>query len=105
MSYYSEENLKETLKTPNSGKTVGPRLDYFRKVECASYDIRDKLQKVHIPAYIYAGKFDTQCPFKYGVEIAELIPNSTFVAFDSSNHFPYAEEAEKFHEFIVKTLH
>lgn len=104
MSYYSEDNLKEALKTPNSGKTVGPRLDYFRKVECATYDIRDELQKVLVRAYIYAGKYDTQCPYKYGEEIAELMPNSTFTSFDQSNHFPYAEEVEKFHEFVAKTI-
>lgn len=104
MSYNSEENLKESLKTPNSGKTVGPRLDYFRKVEISSYDIRHELKNVHTPAYIYAGKFDTQCPYKYGEEIAQLLPNSTFVFFEKSNHFPYSEETEKFHEFVAQTL-
>ena len=104
MSYHKEENLKEALRTPNSGKTVEPRLDYFRKVECATYDIREELKSVYIPAYIYAGRFDTQCPYKYGEEIARLLPNSTFVSFNESNHFPYSEEAEKFHKFVIQTL-
>ncbi len=41
MSYYSEGKLQAALKKPNSGKTVGPRLDYFRKVDYPAYDVRD----------------------------------------------------------------
>ena len=60
MSYYSEDKLKESLTKPNSGKTVGDRLDYFRKIECATYDLRNELLNVNVPSYIYAGKYDAQ---------------------------------------------
>ncbi|HFI2423627.1 TPA: alpha/beta hydrolase [Bacillus paranthracis] len=40
MSFYSEEKLEEALKLPNSGKTVGNRLNYFRQVEYKDYDVR-----------------------------------------------------------------
>ena len=46
MSFYSEEKLEEALKLPNSGKTVGNRLNYFRQVEYKDYDVRQKLKFV-----------------------------------------------------------
>lgn len=104
MSYYSEDKFKEAIKKPNSGKTVGPRLDYFRKVECATFDIREQLINIKVPSYIYAGKYDAQCPYKFGVEIAQLIPNALFTTFEKSNHFPYSEEEELFQAFVTSTL-
>jgi len=104
MSYYSEEKLKESLKLPNSGKTVGDRLDYFRKIECATYDIREELINISVPSYIYSGKHDAQCPMKFSLEIANLIPNATMTAFEESNHNPFSEEEEKFQEFVQSTL-
>jgi len=104
MSYYSEEKLKDALKKPNSGKTVGDRLDYFRKIECATYDTRKELIDVTVPSYIYAGRYDSQCPYKFGVEIADLIPNATLTTFEESNHNPFSEEEEKFKAFVKSTL-
>lgn len=103
MSYYSEEKLQESMKKPNSGKTVGPRLDYFRKVEYPTYDIREELRRVNVPSYIYTGKYDAQCPMKFGVEIAELIPNASLTIFEESNHHPASEEEEEFLEFVRQT--
>jgi proline iminopeptidase len=105
MSFYSEEKMKEAFTKPNSGKTVGPRLDYFRKVEYSTFDIREELKYINIPSYIYAGKYDSQCPMKFGVEIAELIPNSYLTIFEISNHNPFSEEEERFDEFVRGTLH
>lgn len=104
MSYYSEEKLQASLKKPNSGKTVGPRLDYFRKVEYPSYDIREEIKHINIPSYIYVGKFDSQCPMKFGVEIADLIPDASLTIFEESNHNPYSEEEENFAKFVSETL-
>jgi len=104
MSYFSEDKLKEALTKPNSGKTVGDRLDYFRKIECKNYDLRSELGDVRLPSYIYAGKHDAQCPHKFGVEIANLLQNSTFITFEKSNHNPFSEEEEKFQEFVRLTV-
>ncbi len=104
MSYQSEELLKKSLNKPNSGKTVGARLDYFRQVEFPTFDLREELKTVQVPAHVYAGRYDAQCPFKYGVEIAALLSNSTFTKFDESNHFPFVEEQDKFEEFVKSTI-
>lgn len=104
LSFYSEEKLKEALKIPNSGKTVGVRLDYFIDKEIPGYDLRGSLLNVTVPSYIYAGKHDAQCPYKYGLEIADLIPNARFTTFEVSNHNPFVEEDEKFIKFVKSTL-
>lgn len=104
MSYQSEEKLKESMKKPNSGKTVGPRLDYFSTHEYPTYDIRDRLTEIHIPSFIYAGKYDAQCPLRFGEEIADSIPCAKLTVFEESNHNPFSEEEDKFNEFVKGTL-
>ncbi len=96
--------MELALQKPNSGKTVGDRLTYFRKVDCKTYDVRDNLKKIDLPSYIYAGKHDAQCPHKFGVQIAEYLPNARFTFFLYSNHYPFFEEEAEFAEFVRSTL-
>lgn len=104
MSFYHEESLAKAYEKPNSGKTVGARLDYFRKVDCQTFDVTEQLKQVTIPAFVSSGVYDAQCPYRYGVEIAELIPRATFTAFEQSNHYPFWEEELAFIEFVKLTL-
>ena len=43
-------------------------------------------------------------PYKFGVEIAECLPNATFTSFEYSNHYPFFEEEEQFDKFVRGTL-
>lgn len=104
MSYHSEENLKRSMQKPNSGKTCGPRLDYFRQVEYHQFDVRPELPTIQVPSFVYTGKYDNQCPLEFGIEIAEAIPNAKFFLFEHSNHFPFSEEEEKFERFVEETV-
>lgn len=104
MSYHSEDKLKLAITRPNSGRTIGKNLDYFRKVEVNSFDIRERLKSIHIPSYVYSGRHDAQCPVEFGIEIADLIPNATLTIFEHSNHNPFIEEEEAFKEFVQLTL-
>lgn len=104
MSYYSEEKLKIAITRPNSGRTIGKNLDYFRKVVVNSFDIRERLKSIHIPAYVFSGRHDAQCPVEFGIEIADFIPNLTLTIFEQSNHNPFIEEEEAFKEFVQLTL-
>lgn len=103
MSYHSKEKLERAIKKPNSGKTVGARLDYFIRTESPSFDIREQLKEITIPSFIYAGRFDAQCPLKWGEEIAELIPRAKLTIFEESNHHPFSEEEDKFIKFVTET--
>ncbi|MCH7323356.1 alpha/beta hydrolase [Solibacillus sp. MA9] len=104
MSYYDEEKLKLALSLPNSGKTNGRALDYFRKVEVKSYDVRAALTNITIPSFIFGGRFDAQCPIEFTYEIAKLIPHAQLTVFEQSNHHPYIEELEHFEAFVKETI-
>ena len=104
MSFVQEENLRQALTIPSSGRTVGRALDYFRKVFVKTYDIRDQLDSILIPAHIFGGKYDAQCPIEFTYEIAELIPTAQLTVFEHSNHNPFVEEVELFNSFVVETL-
>lgn len=104
LSFYREEKLIEAMKKPNSGKTVGARLTYFRQVEYRGMDLREQLKKMNVPSYILAGRHDTQCPVQFGIEIAQLIPNAYFQIFEKSNHFPFLEEEEQFAKFVEEFI-
>lgn len=103
MSFYNKENLHKTYARPNSGKTVGARLDYFRKVDCQKFDVREQLKSVQIPAFISAGLHDAQCPYRFSMEMAELLPTAQLTTFNYSNHYPFFEEEERFEEFVAST--
>lgn len=104
MSFYNAENLDKAYEKPNSGKIVSTRLDYFRKVDSQTFDVTEQLKQITIPTYVCSGVHDAQCPYRFGVEIAELIPNATFTTFEESNHYPFLEEEIAFDEFVKLTL-
>lgn len=100
ISLYNKEAYELMIARPNSGKTHSERLHYFSFTECLTYDLRAELSKITVPTFIYAGRYDAQCPHIFGLEAANLIPNSKFETFDHSNHFPYLEEELKFQQFV-----
>lgn len=103
MSFTSEEKLKHALTIPNSGRTVGRALDYFRKVAVKSFDLREELPTVQIDTYVFGGMYDAQCPIEFSIEIADLIPTSELIIFDHSNHNPFVEEEKAFLDFVKES--
>ena len=103
MSFTSEEKLKNALTIPNSGRTVGRALDYFRKVAVKSFDLRKELRTIQIDTYVFGGKYDAQCPIEFSYEIADLIPTSELTIFEQSNHNPFVEEGKAFRDFVKET--
>ena len=76
--------------------------------QCLSrYDMRDKLQDVKVPAFIYVGRHDWITPVPCSEEMVEKLPNEKFVIYEKSGHLPTLEEKTAFQkdarEFI-KTL-
>lgn len=100
MSLHNKQAYELMMERPNSGRTHSERLNYFSFTECLTYDLRPELPKIMTPTFIYAGSYDAQCPHIFGVEAANLIPNSKFETFENSNHFPYLEEELKFQQFV-----
>ncbi|TMW71007.1 alpha/beta fold hydrolase [Alteribacter natronophilus] len=100
MSLYAPENYDQYFSQPSSGSVVKERLDYYSFKELPDFDLRDSLKKVQIPAWIYCGRHDTQCPHVFSEEIAALIPGARLITFEKSNHSPFLEEKELFCDMV-----
>ncbi|PYZ96463.1 alpha/beta hydrolase [Alteribacter lacisalsi] len=100
MSLYAPEKYDAYFSRPSSGKVVKERLDYYSFHELPGFDIREGLKQVHVPALIYCGRHDTQCPHPFSEEIADLLQEAELVTFEKSNHSPFLEEKDKFSEMI-----
>ena len=80
------------------------RLEYFSRVDYASFDLRDELPAIKIPVLVAVGRHDVQCPAWCSEEIHRLVPGSRLAVFEESNHYPHLEEAEGFRAVIGKFL-
>lgn len=86
-SYFSADVFKKI-------STV--RLSYFGEHEFPNFDYREELRSVGTPTLIVCGENDVQCPIRYSEEIHELVDHSIFLRFQSSNHYPFLEEKDRF---------
>ncbi|WP_316572756.1 alpha/beta hydrolase [Neobacillus sp. YIM B06451] len=100
MSLYDPEKFEEYFSKPSSGKVVQKRLDYYSYTELPAYDIRERIRQIRIPAIVFCGEYDSQCPVDFSKEIAELIPDSKLYIFQKSNHIPFLEEHEEFQKMV-----
>jgi proline iminopeptidase len=100
MSLYRPEKYTEYFSKPSSGKVVQKRLDYYSFVDLPHFDIKDELEKILTPTFVYCGKHDTQCPLFFSKEIHASLSNSELYIFNESNHFPFVEEKVLFKEMV-----
>ncbi|MGE7602506.1 alpha/beta fold hydrolase [Peribacillus sp. NPDC097675] len=100
MSLYNIERTDEYFKKPSSGKVVQKRLDYYSFNDLLNYDIQHELYQVTIPAIVYCGRYDAQCPLVFSEEIKAGLKSSKLYIFEKSNHFPYLEEKQKFLQMV-----
>lgn len=100
LSLYNVEKRAEYFSKPSSGKVVPRRLDYYSFCELPTFNILTELTKVNVPTFVYCGRYDAQCPLLFSEEIYDNILESKLYIFESSNHFPFLEEKDKFIEMI-----
>lgn len=72
----------------------------------ANHDALEGLTKIDIPTLVTAGEFDLNTPSYYGIEVHELIPNSTYHEFRGprASHCACWEMAEEFNAVTLKYL-
>ncbi|SDL63622.1 alpha/beta fold hydrolase [Sediminibacillus halophilus] len=103
LSLYSPETYEQNFDKPIKKKLSKVRIEFFNR-ELAIYDVRSKLPYCHSNLLILCGKYDVQCPLEFSKEINELVPNSRFITYDKSNHYPFLEEKQSFsrdiHHFL-----
>ena len=60
------------------------------------YDVLDRLGEIRCPVLVTVGRHDWIVPVSESEAIAERVPDSRLVVFESSGHSPQIEEAERF---------
>jgi pimeloyl-ACP methyl ester carboxylesterase len=92
-----EYELRAPLRVPLS---VGSgRMDTFK--EC---DLREDLPRIRQPALMVVGATDTFTPMEWQREIAELLPNVTYVEIPGGGHLSLISHAEIFNEATLDWL-
>jgi proline iminopeptidase len=71
------------------------------------YDIRDTVNQITIPVFVYVGRHDWITPVMLSEEIAEKVPHAKFVVYEKSWHMAALEEKSKFQKDVrdfIRTL-
>ncbi|NVM31204.1 MAG: alpha/beta hydrolase [Candidatus Helarchaeota archaeon] len=107
---YTEEFIKEN---PDHIEELKPKLlkhtpsfeDYKRQYDAVfTIKQRDRLKNISTPTLILHGKKDAIASYKYGLELAELIPYSKLALFEKSSHSLFVEEPEKVIPILLEFL-
>jgi proline iminopeptidase len=95
LSLFEPERYDEIFPLNVHKKMSAIRMNYFSR-ELQVFDVTRKLKLIKTPTLIVCGRYDVQCPLKYSIEMNDLIPHSTLMVFNKSNHYPFLEEADQF---------
>lgn len=79
--------------------TSGVRMATFK--DC---DLRPDLRRLKHPALVIVGAADTYTPIEWQREIADLLPNSTYVELPTGGHLTLISHADTFNEVVLDWL-
>jgi 3-oxoadipate enol-lactonase len=92
-----EYEMEAPLRVPMS---VGSsRMHTFK--DC---DLRDDLGRIRQPSLVIVGASDTFTPLEWQREIAELLPNATYIEMPYGGHLALMSHAETFNEAVLDWL-
>jgi pimeloyl-ACP methyl ester carboxylesterase len=73
---------------------ASPRSAWAARIRGVEYEPR--LGEIHVPVLVCAGRMDPQTTPRANAAVASRIPGARLVFFESSGHYPFAEERAKF---------
>ncbi|MFJ3224667.1 alpha/beta fold hydrolase [Streptomyces sp. NPDC086783] len=68
-------------------------------------DDRAALKDLAVPALVIVGRHDVICGMRWGLELAELIPDSRLLVLENSGHTGHVEEPGPFAEEVRGFVH
>lgn len=89
--------LGAPARVPSS--VSGGRLDTFK-----ACDLREDLKSIEQPALVISGSVDSYTPPEWQREMAELLPNSSYVEIPNGGHLTLISHAETFNEVVLDWL-
>lgn len=63
-------------------------------VACQDFDVRDRLDRIAVPALVITGAGDAMVKPKFGVTLAEGIPNATLITIPGAGHMVPLEQPD-----------
>jgi len=111
--YAAPDELKDQVEV-DAGEVISKATKPFYETynaamnDCASrYDVRDVLQNIKTPAFVYVGRHDWITPVPCSEFLASKIPNAKLVIYEKSGHIAALEEKTPFQKDVrefVKAL-
>ncbi|MCC3372622.1 alpha/beta fold hydrolase [Cohnella sp. REN36] len=92
----------QTLMVPEPALTAEQTEAANRAFE--GFDLRPALPRIQAPTLVLSGKYDGLNPPACGTEIADGIPDATFVEMRHSGHAPSFEEPDRFYRLVIDFL-
>ena len=71
----------------------------MRAMWAENVDLRPCLSSVTIAALVVHGDYD-HIPIRFPLQVAEALPDSTFVKLDQCGHFPWIEAEDAFYQAL-----
>ena len=68
------------------------------------FDYKKCLQEINVPTLVIGSKHDTMIPLDDSFHLSTTIPNTEFILFNKSGHFPFITESNKFNNIVLENL-
>jgi pimeloyl-ACP methyl ester carboxylesterase len=72
-----------------------PEVIYGDYAACDRFDIMDRLDEIRVPALVIAGTADRLTPQKYGVYLADRLPDAQLVTIEGGGHMMMLEQPDR----------
>jgi pimeloyl-ACP methyl ester carboxylesterase len=72
-----------------------PEVIYGDYAACDHFDIMDRLDEIRVPALVIAGSADRLTPHKYGVYLADRLPDAQLVTIEGGGHMMILEQPDR----------
>lgn len=95
---------KVVQQTRNSMLDTGQSSTLRDFQACNSFDVREQLGQIKVPAWICVGEYDQMTPVKFSEYLAEHISNTTLDTLPDAGHMVMLEQAELFEQHLQQWL-
>jgi len=91
-----DERALEYIKTTNRYRFADVPQKVFFEKELPTTDLRPRLPEIKVPTLVTVGRYDFLTPVIMAKEIVVLIANARLEVFESSGHYIFVEERERY---------
>jgi 3-oxoadipate enol-lactonase len=89
---------KETMRA------VGQRITRRDFLACHTFDVRDRLDELSVPALAVVGEHDSLTPPTYHEYLAEELPDCEYATIEGAAHLAMAERPDAFNDTVSRFL-